>query len=757
MKAAKRPPILKSSIAALVTLLACSAMPAKAQTLVWTGSSSNLWEDNGNWIPNLTPNTANNPVLIFTGSKNTTSDNNNFGGTLVQSIVFDQGAAAFRLVDQPVFLFGGSSIVNESRFLQTLSFTDGGLGGIGIFDFNGATSSINAATAPILINSNIAFDSPSTLVFSGPYNVTVTGSIYNTGAPTFTTITEVNGPGMVTLTGVSTDPGMMVVNGGTLNVTGTTGNQVTMINYGGNLTGTGRIGGDVYNAGNVVPGNGAAGTPGTLAVRGNYIQTNNGVLTILVDGSRKGDYGSLAVGGQADLSGKLRILNVGNSPRLRVGQEMAIITTSGGVSGRFDTSKLPVAEKVIYKSKEVDLELSPFSTVAGLTANEQAVGRGVDSASLHGRASNIVNLLANDNLPNLRSDLDRLSPEELTSIYTVGVALANVQAMNLQRRMDDIRFGSHGFTASGFATAGDGPLYSGNAGSAGPSGNDGKDSKEMKEVVPSEDRWGVFVTGIGDWVNVNGNDNAGGYQTTSGGVTVGGDYKLTSNFAVGLDAGYVGTATDLSNHGRVWVNGGKLGLYSTYFTGGFYIDTAATGGLNSYSTRRSALAGDARGDTDGGEVNILFATGYDWKIGNMTIGPTGSFQYTYVGLDSYNEHGSMAPLSFPGQNQDSLRTAFGMRATCDWKLGGVVIKPELRAAWQHEYGDNTYAIDSSFDGGADSFQVTGPRIGRDSLLLGAGFAILWNERTSTYLYYDGELARTRYEENTVSGGVRVSF
>jgi len=207
----------------------------------------------------------------------------------------------------------------------------------------------------------------------------------------------------------------------------------------------------------------------------------------------------------------------------------------------------------------------------------------------------------------------------------------------------------------------------------------------------------------------------------------------------------------------VWVNGGKLGLYSTYFTGGFYVDTAANGGLNGYSTRRDALQGTARGDTDGGELNVLVSTGYDFKVGGLTFGPTASFQYTYDGFHNFGETGSLAPLDFPGQYQDSLRSAFGMKASYDWKLGGIVIKPEISAAWQHEFGDSTFAIDSTFAGSSDTFSVNGPRIGRDSLLLGAGFAILWNERTSTYLYYDGQLARTRYDENSVSGGIRVSF
>ena len=99
-----------------------------------------------------------------------------------------------------------------------------------------------------------------------------------------------------------------------------------------------------------------------------------------------------------------------------------------------------------------------------------------------------------------------------------------------------------------------------------------------------------------------------------------------------------------------------------------------------------------------------------------------------------------------------------MKATYDWKVGSVLVRPELRAAWQHEYGLSAYPIVASFANGAgSSFTVSGPKIGRDSLLLGAGAAILWNDRISTYIYYDGELGRTNYDSHNISGGVRVTF
>jgi outer membrane autotransporter protein len=233
---------------------------------------------------------------------------------------------------------------------------------------------------------------------------------------------------------------------------------------------------------------------------------------------------------------------------------------------------------------------------------------------------------------------------------------------------------------------------------------------------------------------------------------------VSPNFAIGLTGGYAHTNADLVNNGSLDVNGGTIGAYATAFGGGFYIDGAATGTFNGYDEHRTALLGTASGDTDGRDFNGLVAAGYDWKSGGLTIGPTVSYQYTYVEFDGFTEHGSLAPLTFSDQNAHSSRTALGAKASYDWHVGHVVVKPELRAAWQHEFGDTDYSIVSRFANGAgNSFTVNGPTIGRDSLLIGAGAAVIFNDRVSVYAYYDGELARTNYSSNNVSAGVRVSF
>ncbi len=126
-------------------------------------------------------------------------------------------------------------------------------------------------------------------------------------------------------------------------------------------------------------------------------------------------------------------------------------------------------------------------------------------------------------------------------------------------------------------------------------GSDGKGGKMALTPAP-DNRWGVFVTGTGEWANVGDTGNARGYDLTNAGFTLGIDYKLTDHFVIGLATGYDHSSADLTDGGRVIVDGGKLALYASYFTGqGFYTDVSVGGGYNSYDTHRAALEGSAIG------------------------------------------------------------------------------------------------------------------------------------------------------------------
>ncbi len=574
-----------------------------------------------------------------------------------------------------------------------------------------------------------------------------------------------NSPGTLILTGANTYRGNTFINGGTLVLDGSVRSANILVGGAGTLTGIGRTFGNVTNAGNFKPGR----SPGTFTIDGNFTQTFGGTLTIEIAGKTPPNHDLVAIGGQANLDGNLRLVNL-NGTKLKVGERITFITAGGGVNGEFSNVENPfsptgtiVRNEVLYLSNSVVLEavqgsFKEFADNQGLTPNQKSVAAALDKIAFNPKEAKLIGFLDAKLLRELPHDFDLIAAEELQAIYTIGIAQANAQTANISRRTDQIRAGAAGFSDSGLSVSGLTPQYSGNylmpnGGLAGP---EGKYSKELRP--PAEDnRVGVFVTGSGEFASIGKTYNASGYDLTSAGFTIGVDYRVTENFAVGINAGYARSSVDLFDDGNLEVDGAKLGLYATYFNSGFYVDASVQGGYNTYDTRRSALQGTARGNTKGAEINALIATGYDVKSGGLTVGPTASFQYTNVGFEDFREHGSLAPLKYGSQSGESMRTALGLKAAYEFQIGSIIVKPEIRAAWQHEFGDTAFGISSRFQNGSSDFTVHGAETGEDSLLLGAGFAILWNERTSTYVYYDGELGRSNYDSANVSGGVRMAF
>jgi len=45
----------------------------------------------------------------------------------------------------------------------------------------------------------------------------------------------------------------------------------------------------------------------------------------------------------------------------------------------------------------------------------------------------------------------------------------------------------------------------------------------------------------------------------------------------------------------------------------------------------------------------------------------------------------------------------------------------------------------------------------DSAIVSAGVSVHWTPAIATYVNYDGQLGRNRYDSNAVTGGVRISF
>ena len=615
---------------------------------------------------------------------------NNTAGLLINGVV--SGAVGLTKAGTGQLTLTGANIYSGGTNLNggILSVSSDGNLSSGALTFNGGTLEATGSIA----SSKTATLNPrgGTFLADAGTSSTLSGVISGPGSLTK------DGLGEVILTGLNTYSGGTILSHGVLTVGGP------------QALGTGNM---------AVNGGILRADPQPINVKGNYTQTAGGTLQLQVAGPNPGQYDTLTVGGNAALGGTLQLISLGFQPK--VGNILTLVSTGGVVSGQFAQFLDPFANapgvdavELLYQQKSVQLLFLGLGLDSGLTA----------------------------------------TVEGLTALYEISFSNANIQRLNLEDRLDDIRNGSSGFSSNM-------KVNGANVTRDDKSTVDEKSSKNVVEPILQpgpENRWGVWVTGFGDFVTVDSDANAKGYNFTTGGASLGIDYRIGDQFAIGAMGEYSHTWTSLNPSGHVDVDSGRGGLYATWFKHGIYLNAAAYGGYNTYDSNRAGFGGFAHGSTEGAEWSTFISGGYDFHLGQLTVGPIASLQYTDVHIDGFSENGSLAPLAIHSGSAESLRTDVGFRLFYQWQIGKIVVEPSLKAAWEHEYKYSALPITAGFaDISGPSATFFGPSEGHDSAVISAGVAVRLTPTISTYVNYDGQLGRANYDSNAVTGGVRISF
>jgi fibronectin-binding autotransporter adhesin len=690
-------------------------------------------------------------VQLFTGSKIT--GNLSLGGTTNSTLILDgtgqqslSAAVVGTVTNNGTLVKQGSGTWTIDRALDAPLGTDI-LAGTLVVDAVLTTAQVNITPGGVLqLNSGGSVGNlvdNGSFIFAGSGTVTFDAVISGTG-----NVIQ-NGPGTTILSGKNTYSGGTIIDLGTLLVNNP----------------------QALGTGNVTVNGGVLGAdPQPINVLGNYTQNAGGTLQLNIAGRSAGQFDVLNVGGNASLNGTLRLLNLGYQPQN--GDKLQLVNTGGVVSGRFAKFQNPFALTagfntidLVYARQSVTLEFlevnGPPAVVTttnfgsfAFTPNERAAASLLDAVQLDPRAANLISFLNKEPFANLPGDFNKISPADLSAFYEISFSNANIQRLNLESRMDDLHNGSNGFSSNMKVNGATVNLED-------RVDADGKSSKAVVEPILQPgpgNRWGVWMTGFGDFVSVDGDANANGYNFTTGGVSLGIDYRLTDELVVGVMAEYSHTWTSLKPSGSNDVNSGRGGVYATWSHHGFYLNGAIYGGYNSYNSSRSALQGLTSGNTEGAELSTFISGGYDFHFGLLTVGPVAALQYTYANINGFSENGSLAPMQIQSNSANSLRSDVGFRLFYQWQVGKVIIEPSLKAAWEHEYLYSALPITAGFaniPGPTATF--TGPAEGHDSAIVSAGVSVLWTPTLTTYLNYDGQLGRGNYDSNAVTGGVRISF
>jgi outer membrane autotransporter protein len=467
----------------------------------------------------------------------------------------------------------------------------------------------------------------------------------------------------------------------------------------------------------------------------------------------------VVVGGNANLAGNLIVSSLGGF-HPSVGNAFEVIHTNGTLHGNFsllDDSAFNNNPNISPRLRPVDVEIVAPNGI--ILAYVQPAAPSSSPSPSPGPRPPIIDVIPTP-IPPVNPEepipprflLAALDPtaEQLTSLYQIGFSAADMQRFNLGDRMFQIQQSVVPTPEPVPPPVSPGKEVEGK----------GVEGKAPPPTPPTPiNRWGVWASSWGDFVNLDSTSAAQGYRFTTFGISASADYLIIPNhFAVGLFGGYSHSWINLTPSGSASANTGRGGLYATYFNQGWWVNVAGWAGGTNYSTSRQALAGTANGDTSGWEASTFGEAGYDLHYCDLAFGPTVSMQYTSVHLNGFGENGSLVPLDIHGDSQDSLVTDVGGRAYYTWHGGNTTIIPQVKLAWEHEYLYSNLPLTISAPG-LDNATTTvyGPNVGHDSMIIDATLSIHPASRIWLTIGYNGQVARDHYNSNAVTGTLSFSF
>ena len=553
------------------------------------------------------------------------------------------------------------------------------------------------------------------------------------------------GDGLLNLTGSNPFIGLTIVNDGTMAVNGTLGGAVQVVS-GGTLAGLGAIRGSLsVGAGSVLsPGN----SPGVLTVSGPVTLGAGSRFEVDVDGpgggGGAGGYDRLLVTGAGNgftaggsLAPKLRGITgpANNSFTPALGDRFRIVEAEGGVSGSFSDLTQPVAGlpagtrfDVVYGPQMIDLHLAPqdYADLAAAGESQNAVqiamGRIVDTLRPaagtlpSATVKPLFDILYVQDGDGIRSVLDQLAGRGHADASMTALANARTARQALDERL-------------GLAQGG---------------------AEAVEGAAPSR-VWGKMV---GSRTNV-GDDGDPGRDVTTAGALVGVDGRLEDGPLVGAALGFVRGKAGSTGPDAATVESYSLFGYGRYDIGATSIAASAGYAYGRYDVERS-FAGTVSGGETGGHVGSVAATvSHELRFGDVSLIPAAGMTYDAAYRGSVREAGLIG-LEIESDVVQSLTTSFGVRVRGNGlELGeGVVIEPELRAAWEHEYADTNAASRAGLAG--ISFAVENADVGRDAAVLGAGVSLEVSDQTSFYADY-GVVLRRNETRHSVSAGLRIRW
>jgi len=576
-----------------------------------------------------------------------------------------------------------------------------------------------------------------TLTLGTANNTTYSGTLQDggLGGGTGGSLTK-QGTGTLSLIGTQTYTGLTTINAGTLNINGTLASSV-IVNSSATLSGIATLGSmsdpitlTVNAGGTVKPGN----SIGTLTLYGNYIQT--GTYNVELNASGQTDNITVLAtspsNGIATITGSsLNILADPGTYTPPISYE--ILDAENGVIGTYSTvtSNQPfLAFTVHYFPTSVILELASAITNPPFTPSQYS-----------GNAKKIVQCFIQRSL----SDPD---------VSTVTLAL-----MDLTPSQQQTAFGHMSpaqFSALTFAQENNMILVRSSY------------TRHLRDLHSlrcrtHEKEVNFWLDGLGTWQDQKKRGQQYGFDTATGGATMGIDYSPGKIFCFGVAGSYTGSYLKWDSHaGNAHIKSYYGGIYGSLSPKHLYFDIALIGASNHYKVNRHipipGLKRHARHGNTGSELLASLEIGGKIAGHASMLTPFLRADYVYLHQKGYREHGAKS-LDLAGSSKTTgwIQSELGLRGSRCFAFSGGKFIPELQLGYINQSPLTGSHYRAKFAGTSCSIDAMGMRQEKNLFDVSAALSALSASELFTLTgRYDAQLGK-RYVAQEVSLNLDFKF
>jgi outer membrane lipase/esterase len=281
--------------------------------------------------------------------------------------------------------------------------------------------------------------------------------------------------------------------------------------------------------------------------------------------------------------------------------------------------------------------------------------------------------------------------------------------------------------------------------------------------VPTEQPVRIFVQGGSNFGDRSTTDTNVGFNIDSKSVTVGADYPLTSQVAVGLAFSATNTNNQLvDNRGKVSLSNTSISAYGSYIQQKFYSDVLVNYGWSNFTVARNIRVPgftQATANPTGNQLSVRVNSGYDLGASGISFGPIVGLRYTKVNIGGYTEqNGDILNLKVNPQAAESLIFNIGAQVSYPFKVSFGKIAPYATANFEREFSQNDRQIVTEL--------VTQPGIpirskitanDREFIRLSTGIQTEFTNSLAATLGYETVVGKNNFSDNYLHAKLQYQF